>query len=279
MVGKKILNRIAKKIWYTRATSPSLRYIFASKFFPLTSNERLLSEFKDKHKGERCFIIGNGPSLNKLDLTKLKNEYTFGVNAIYTNYDNMGFYPTYYVVEDTYVAEDRSQEINDYKESMKFFGNYLKYCLVPDEKTILLDVIVKYKEYRNFPHFSTDALAKVYVGGSVTYLCMQLAYFMGFKEVYLIGFDHSYNIPKDAVIYDNNLSILSVSDDLSHFSKDYFGKGKRWHNPQVDRMEKAYRKAKVYFDNDGRKIYNATRGGKLEVFERVDYDTLFPAGS
>ena len=113
------------------------------------------------------------------------------------------------------------------------------------------------------------------MGGTVTYLCMQLAYYMGFSEVYLIGLDHSYVIPKDAILSNNNTEILFTSDDPNHFNKDYFGEGKRWKDPQVDRMERAYRKAKVYFKRDFRKIYNATPGGKLEVFERVDYNSLF----
>jgi hypothetical protein len=71
-----------------------------------------LEMFRDKFAGRRAFIIGNGPSLNKVDLTKLKNEITFGVNSIFYNFDRMGFKPTFYVVEDKLVAEDRADVIN-----------------------------------------------------------------------------------------------------------------------------------------------------------------------
>ncbi|MFC1481290.1 6-hydroxymethylpterin diphosphokinase MptE-like protein [Candidatus Neomarinimicrobiota bacterium] len=271
-----ILYRIVlKKIWSIKASQPGLRYLFASTFLPLTKNERKLREFKDSHAGERCFIIGNGPSLNNLDLKKLQNETTFGVNAIYTNYEKMGFYPSYYVVEDVFVAEDRHAEINAYKHSKKFFGNYLRYCLTPDETTTLLNVIVNYHEYKNFPHFSTNALARVYVGGTVTYLCLQLAFYMGFSEVYLIGFDHNYSIPESALTSKDGSAILSTDDDPNHFNPAYFGKGKRWHDPNVDRMEKALKKAGATFEQHGKKVYNATAGGKLEVFERVEFDSLF----
>ncbi len=266
---------LVKKLWSIKAGQPGLRYLFASAFFPLTKNERKLRAFKDWHAGERCFIIGNGPSLNKLDLKKLQHETTFGVNAIYTNYEKMGFYPTYYVVEDVFVAEDRRDEINAYKHSTKFFGNYLRYCLTPDEATTLLDVIVNYREYKNFPHFSTNALKQVYVGGTVTYLCLQLAFYMGFSEVYLIGLDHSYSIPKSALTSKDGSAILSTADDPNHFDPAYFGKGKRWHDPNLDRMEKALKKAGATFELHGKKIYNATAGGKLEVFERVEFDSLF----
>jgi hypothetical protein len=261
------IQRILKSILKT------LQYRLCSIRIPLTANERKILMFENRHRSERCFIVGNGPSLNDLDLTKLKHEITFGVNAIYTNFDKMGFYPTYYVVEDTFVAEDRASEINTYKDSLKFYGNYLSYCLIRDDKSILLNVIMNYSDYEDFPHFSRDVARRVWVGGTVTYICLQLAYYMGFKEVYLIGFDHSYSIPPDALVA--GLEITSTSDDPNHFNRDYFGKGKRWHDPKVDRMEKAYKRAKEYFETDGRLIYNATAGGKLEVFQRVDFRSLF----
>ena len=76
-------------------------------------------------------------------------------------------------------------------------------------------------------------------------------------------------------VEENGNEWTSGGDDPNHFHPDYFGKGYRWHNPRLDRMELAYRKAKRVFEADGRRVVNATLGGKLEVFERVDYDSLF----
>lgn len=273
--GRSLYRRLKRKFWSLRARNSSLLYEIQSRTAWVTSNGRNLQKLHDRHRGQRCFIIGNGPSLNLLDLTLLKNEVTFGVNAIYTNYPKMGYYPTYYVVEDTFVAEDRANEINAYRESVKFFGHYLKFCLRPDPSTLLLNVVADYREHKSFPRFSTNAARKVYVGGSVTYICMQLAYYMGFETVYLIGFDHNYTIPKEAIRYNDELSILSTSDDVNHFSKDYFGKGKRWHDPNVDRMERGFKRAGEYFEADGRTVYNATAGGRLELFERTPFDDLF----
>jgi hypothetical protein len=252
----------------------SWKYRLASVGIILTENERRIKSLKDSHKGERCFIIGNGPSLNDCDLTLLKDEITFGVNGIYLNEEKMGWAPTYYTVEDIFVAEDRCDEINKYhKPKNKFFGNYLHYCIEPDDKTLLLNIKADYSLYKNFPHFSKDILRYLWVGGTVSYLSMQLAYYMGFSEVYLIGFDHSYDIPDDAEV--DKSEILSNSDDPNHFDPNYFGKGYRWHDPQVDRMEKSYEKAKANFEADNRRIINATVGGHLEVFPRADYKNLF----
>lgn len=261
------------KLMYT------IRFKAAGKNMFLTDNEKRIKSLKDIHKGKRCFIIGNGPSLNLLDLTKLKDEFTFGVNAIYLNHENMGFYPTYYVVEDNLVAEDRAHEINEYHGSkLKFFGTYLSYLLKQDPETVYLNVLRNYADKKNFPVFSKDIVRKLCVGGTVTYLCLQLAYYMGFEEVYMIGFDHNYVIPKSAEISnkrETGFDIVSTEDDPNHFHPDYFGKGYRWHDPNVERMEVGFRKAREVYEADGRNIYNATAGGKLEAFKRIDYNTLF----
>ena len=257
----------------------SKRYRSAGRGVALTKNEQTLLDLRDTHRGERVFILGNGPSLNDLDLTLLKDEYTFAVNGIFLNRDKMGFDPTYYVVEDTFVAEDRAERINRYHgPKHQFFGNYLDYCIDDKPENVWLNVRLDYRDYPNFPHFSTNAAREVWVGGSVTYICLQLAYWMGFSEVYMIGFDHNYVIPKDAEISNRRESgydITSKSDDPNHFHPDYFGKGFRWHEPRVERMERGFARARQVFEQDGRRVYNATAGGHLEVFERRNYSELF----
>ena len=268
-------NGTKKKLSVKRIIGINVVYRLASWFNIFFSEDmRRLNGLRSAYKGKRCFIIGNGPSLNDLDLTLLKDEYTFGVNAIYTNYERMGFFPNFLVIEDVFVAEDRADELNALKSSHKFFGNYLSYCLENDDVSHRLNVEFNYGNHIDSPRFSRNSLRKIYVGGTVTYLCMQLAYFMGFTEVYLIGFDHSYKINKTVARASNTL-ISTVDDDPNHFSNSYFGKNKRWHDPNVERMERSYIVAKREFELDDRKIFNATAGGNLEVFERVTYSNLF----
>lgn len=250
----------------------AFRYRMAGEGYPVTENEKRILSWKDAYKASRAFLIGNGPSLNKLDMTKLKGEYTIGVNSIYLNQDKMGFLPQHYVVEDRFVAEDRADEINALAGPQKWFGNYLRYCLKGDDVN-WLNVRMRYDEHKDFPFFSPNIARQAWTGGSVTYVCMQLAYFLGVKNLILIGFDHNYIIPQDAKV--EGLNITSNSDDPNHFHPDYFGKGYRWHDPKVDRMEVGYKKAGLIFGRDGRKIVNATAGGKLECFDRVDYNSLF----
>ncbi|MGH8563685.1 MAG: 6-hydroxymethylpterin diphosphokinase MptE-like protein [Gammaproteobacteria bacterium] len=235
-----------------------------------------LRELRRQYAGKgRCFIIGNGPSLNRTDLTKLCDEVTFGVNGLFLKFDEMGFSPTFYVVEDHLVAEDRAQEINAIKGPLKLFPFHLAYCLDEGPDTLFFN-------HRPRPsptgfEFSTDASRITYTGCTVTFTCMQLAFYLGFPEIYLVGVDASYEIPKTVERHDHyGVAVLDMQgDDPNHFHPDYFGKGYRWHDPQVDKMVAAYEEARRVTEARGVRIRNATIGGKLEVFERVDYESLF----
>ncbi len=242
-----------------------------------------LEQFHNRHEGERCVIIGNGPSLNDLDLARLRTENTIGVNGIFYA-EAIDFPLTYYVVEDTSVMNENLEAIKEYGAGHKFFPTIYRelYGEVPVEEGSLGGVTFftmnrgfYAKESPNFcvPRFSTDASQRLYCGQSVTIINLQLAYYLGFSEVYLIGMDFSYTIPDSAKV-EGDL-ITSTEDDPNHFHKDYFGKGKTWKDPKLDRVLNNYQLAKVMFEADGRAIYNATAGGKLELFERRDFHEVF----
>lgn len=250
----------------TRQLSWKVRYKAASAGLPLTRNERRILSYRDRYAGQTAVVIGNGPSLKETNLEIIRPYVTFGVNAIYLMRDEMGFLPTHYLVEDTFVAEDRADEINALRGSQKWFGNYLRYAIDGDEDTIWYNVSVKYGDFKGFPSWSPDASRIVYCGGSVTYLAMQLAFYMGIAQLVLVGFDHHYVIPDDAIVEGN--TITSASADVNHFDGSYFGEGKRWHPPRTDRMEVAYIKAGKIWEAAGRRIVNATVGGQLDVFPR-----------
>ena len=95
---------------------------------------------------------------------------------------------------------------------------------------------------------------------------------MGFTEIYLIGVDFEYSIPDSARV--DGLTITSAEDDHNHFHPDYFGKGKRWHLPKLENVERAMACAKESVETAGGRIFNATVGGRLELFHRVDYHEL-----
>lgn len=237
-----------------------------------------MRQLKEKYDGrQRCFIIGNGPSLNKTDLAQLRDEVTFCVNGFFLKMQELSWTPTFYVVEDHLVAEDRSEAINLLDGPTKLFPTYLAYCIDEGPDTIFFN----HRARKSYPHgfdFSTDASTITYTGCTVTFTCIQLAHYLGFKEIYLVGVDADYEIPKDVDLSsDYGTSVLDMeSDDPNHFHPDYFGKGFRWHDPQVEKMIEAYQEARRVTDASGRPVYNATVGGKLDVFERRAFSDIFP---
>jgi FkbM family methyltransferase len=226
----------------------------------------------------RCFVIGNGPSLNDTDLSLLAGEVTFAVNGFFLKARELTWSPTFYVVEDHLVAEDRADDINAIDDSIKLFPANLAYCLSEDDRTTFFDHRPRISYPRGFD-FSMDADRRTYAGCTVAFTCLQLAAFLGFQEIYLIGVDADYAIPDDALRSSAyGVQILDMkSDDPNHFDPDYFGKGYRWHDPQVDKMLEAYGEAKVVAEQHGIRILNAGIGGKLEVFPRVEYQSVFDA--
>lgn len=272
-----MLKNILKKTTQSLFNAGLLPLKFLEEPYFYSNNSKKMKSFKNKFKGKRCFIIGNGPSLNLIDLEKLNGEYTFGVNSIFYKTESTGFKPTFYVVEDGHVVDDNISEINKYSVEYKFFPSVYKGKLKKSANTTFFNMNRGFYEINspncNLPRFSTDCSQRIYCGQSVTIINLQLAYYMGFEEVYLIGMDFSYHIPDSAEI--DGDSITSNEDDCNHFDPRYFGKGKKWHDPKLDNVLASYKMNKLVFEHFGRKIYNATIDGKLEVFERIDFETLF----
>jgi hypothetical protein len=236
------------------------RAVFDPKYRVSTQRMRAL---KDKHRGERCFIVGNGPSLNDTDLSLLRNEVTFGLNRIYLIFDDLGFATTYYVSVNELVIEQCAEEIVRQVPCPKFIS-WRSRDVIPftDDMMLLFST-------RTHPGFFNRITGGVWEGATVTYVAMQIAYYLGFYKVVLIGVDHSF-----ATKGKPHTMVVSSGDDPNHFHPAYFGKGFRWHLPDLETSELAYRMARERFDRAGRKIVDATIGGQLQVFPKVDYYTL-----
>ncbi|MCS7011244.1 MAG: DUF115 domain-containing protein [Anaerolineales bacterium] len=225
---------------------------------------RHLAKLKNIHKGRRAFIIGNGPSLRQTDLSKLRNEYTFGLNRIYLLFPELGFHTTYYVAVNDLVIEQCRDEIAALP--MLKFLSWRNHHLFPSGP---LPAIFLYTTYDN-PSFSPDVRGRVWESATVTYVALQLAFHMGFETVILIGVDHNFVSKGEA-----NQTVVSEGDDPNHFSPAYFGKGFRWQLPDLETSEIGYRLACRAYEQAGRRVLDATIGGKLTVFPKVDYLSLF----
>jgi hypothetical protein len=226
-----------------------------------------LAELKDLHKGERCFVIGNGPSLQNTDISKLENEFTFGMNRVYLAFPEWGFRTSFLVSVNDLVNEQCYQDFQTL-EMPKFFSWRSRDRLYPkgqpDENTHFL-----FTTYTG-PKFAQDARGRLWEGATVTYVCLQLAFHMGFEEIVLIGVDHSFTSEGKP-----NTTVVSDGDDPNHFNPSYFGKGFRWQLPDLDTSEQGYIMARIAFEAAGRRVIDATLGGKLTVFPKSNYNDLF----
>jgi len=226
-----------------------------------TPNSNRLKSYGNKHLGERCFILGNGPSLRNLDLKPLRDEVTFGSNRVHLLFETIGFETTYYVSTNDLVLEQCANEIKKIT-SQKFINWRMRHLFSETENIAFIREV-----YRS--QFSIDIAKRFWGGGTVTYAMMQIAYFMGFQKIILIGVDHCFTtkgIPHTIVV--------AKDEDQDHFDPNYFSKGFKWQLPDLVKSEFAYGLAEDAYEKDGREILDATLDGKLEVFSKVDYQTI-----
>jgi len=241
-----------------------------------------LKALHNKFKGNRIFVMGNGPSMNKTPLHLLKNEYTFGVNRIYLLFDRIDWRPSFYTAFDLRVVPDNKNEINALDIQYKFFATKHRSLLGEDKNKYWYQDNSRKDGLDN--RFEPEAVYTGFGGGgSITHLAIQLAFYLGFDPIYLIGVDADYKILPtvkqsgpdkfgDGIL----LNLESTKDDdPNHFDPRYFGKGKKWHNPNVPEMLRGFLDCRLAIEKRGRRIYNATVGGMLYIFERVDFTSLF----
>jgi|SRR3990167_4736865 len=204
-----------------------------------------LNNFKDKHKGEVCTIVGNGPSLKGVSDTFLDKYPTFGTNRCY-----LRFVPNYYVCVNPLVIDQNRNDITAL-DTVKFIrnGECGGYPLV---KSV------------NKQMFSFEPDKWYYEGYTVTYVCLQLAFWMGFETALLVGIDHRYKFDGKP-----NERQRMKGRDPNHFDPKYF-KGQEWQTPDLARSEQAYRVANNAYGLYGRRIINLTEGSALDVFHRGD---------
>jgi hypothetical protein len=218
-----------------------------------------VKKYKDIYRGKRCFIIGNGPSLQKNDLECLhkNHEITFAANQIYRIFDEVTWRPDYYCCVDDLLINQCIDAIAVIECKDKFLFDYFNYPYVLEKKQNIQYIHIKGMEYETeSPKFSDDITKEIYMGYTVTYAMLQIACYMGFKEIYLIGVDHS--------------------DFNKHFIHNYYEKDmKTYPFTYGNRALLAYKSAKRYCDKNKINVYNVTRGGKLEVFERRDFNDIF----
>ncbi|HEY0740052.1 MAG TPA: hypothetical protein VGD40_01270 [Chryseosolibacter sp.] len=248
----------------------------------LTPEERAIlqrnAKFKDKHKGKRAFVIVTGPSLANQDISWLGDEVTFVVSGFYKHESVKVWQPTYYCIADAYF-------FNGKPDSLKFFDNLKtvitksiffiplfrgyaankRHGLLPQDQTF-------YIANAGLPNHKIDMTGVVQSFQSVSAFALAQAIYMGCSPIYLMGFDHDWlanrgmdkHFYKDSIVQGTPGSTKPLSA-LKSYDEDVRTVLTLWKNYRA--LDYIARKRNI-------KIYNATGGGYLDVFEYARFEDL-----
>ncbi len=242
-------------------------------------------QFFNLHKDKRCFILGSGHSILKHDLTLLKNEIVFTQNHFNAHKDISIINPTYHVVIPKFHPSEYDQDWIDWINNMEvtlprstqfFFGKNTKGLI--DSKTKLTD-----RSYYINTGFhaiclknpKVDITKRIMNVPTVITQCIIIALYMGFREIYLVGFDLDqicrWNDRNNLRFYGhsqitNNDAENKISDLAIASGRNFFTQWATWQ--QLILLRK-------FGEKHNQKIFNATNGGILDVYPRIVYESLF----
>lgn len=217
-----------------------------------------LNRYRSTYSGKKCVILCNGPSLLNTDFDLLERSKiaTFGLNKINLLFEKVSFRPTFIAAVNQFVIEQNADFFN--KTEIPLFLSYYGRRLIKSRKN------VSFLHTTASDRFARNCSISIGIGGTVTYVAMQLAFHMGFRQVALVGCDHSF-----ATKGVSNMAVKSEGKDLNHFDPNYFSGGNVWQLPDLPRSEMSYSLAGAVFDAFGGGIVNCTDGGNLELFHRA----------
>lgn len=225
-----------------------------------------LKEWKNSHEGDVCFIVATGPSLTFEDLDSLADSgvFCFGMNSCVLALDKTKWIPDIYGIEDEFVykkVEPALVEASENKLKGRIWVSNLVASIFKSARNFYL-YPHHYLDHKYNPNkilelkYSDDIYVNVYDGYSIALSLMQLAVYMGFKSIYLIGSDCNYNQAKK--------NFIEHGANMKFEANEIAGA----------RLIVAHEKFKKFADERGVAVYNCTRGGMLEVYPRRNFDSV-----
>ena len=238
-------------------------------------------EFKDKHLGERCFIIATGPSIKKQNLAKLQGEWCFGVSDFYKHHDYRTIKPAYYVIAQMhppFTDQDGYQRLNELSDNrhnnetyffnLKDIGIFKKSKLANNANRVFY---LKLQQMRELPE-DIDLASKIPNPVSVSIMALWIAIYMGFSEIYLLGCDHNH-----IWLWDGS----SSGHHLEHFYQGAPSIGYGGKSFDIDQSLRAhlkvreqYRWANQIARRKNIKIFNASPTSYIDIFPKVNIEEI-----
>ncbi len=245
----------------SRATK-GLRYRLDELTYPDSEREQLIVNLRDSCNGQPLLIVGNGPSLNSTPLDQFQGIQAIGMNKIDLIYPRTDWRPDLVVCINNLVA--RQNQDSWVSAGIPVYLSWKCRHFIRRE----LRREFSYFLSRTAVEFSNDISNGVGTAGTVTFTALQFAYFMGADPIIIVGVDHSFSGP------DNQAYVIRkrTGIDQDHFDPNYFADGQMWGLPNLPMNERGYALARGAFAANGRRVVDATVGGKLTVFEKVSID-------
>ena len=227
-----------------------------------------IKKYKNRHKGGRCFILGNGPSLQVKDLELINEEICFAGNRIFDIFPKTDWRPDYYFCVDknaVYQLNSEIERMNNITRFIEFSGRKA----INNSDDIIYINSNPFFRINLFNDSKTGISEKpehmFWYGYTVVYPMIQMALYMGMKEIYLLGVDFNYS------------TVIGKFGNVKHKNnvQDYFSNRKdnnaflNYHSVLY-----SYECARNYCEKHNIKIRNCTRGGKLEVFIRESLEDV-----
>jgi hypothetical protein len=231
-------------------------------------NAKRLYTYKDKYKGQRCFLVGNGPSLTVSDLELIQGEITFGCNRVYKMFENTTWRPTYFCMIDALIAKYSSEELAEKVDAPLFTNINTRDLMEHKPKNLIFARNLGVNPYRVSGNFEAYYVPS---GATVMTFMLELAMYMGFSEIYLLGVDCTSSLSVQGHCAGGYVNQHLIQKDIERIQQ-------RLNDPTLtaeqvaayyfDKSTFSYKVIRDYADVHDFKIYNATRGGMLEVYER-----------
>lgn len=254
--------RFLYRSYYLRRLEASTRFLG----LPLSKSDRQILSLKNTAKENCCFIIGNGPSLDAADLDVLKDHPCFASNKIFLIFGKTDWRPTYFAISDEIVYKRELRRICQEQLGVKL----VRKTLNRENVEGFIKFRTKYVPLqRGGSTFQTNPLRGFYDGGTICFHMIQIAYFIGYRKMFLLGVDFNYgqskvNNPKVDV-----LTQVRPKESCDHFSKDYYQIGENWIPPDLEQQGLAFDNADNFLRKNGGFLKNASRRTALTRIERV----------
>ena len=226
-------------------------------------------KFHNMHEGETGLVVANGPSLADVPLEFLKSYITLGCNRVSLMAPK--FVPTYYACigrnqVDLPEQRETMYPMMAHPDCKASFINRLYAHFFPFEEVYPI-MGGYYYGLDNTRFFSYDPLNILGLGATMTFILLEIAFYMGFNPVLIVGLDHNYPKGTKKHFYDDGDVPLFESAPGPIYDND----NETWQQAATAMLNLA----REVYDKNGREIINLTSNSQCPSFRKEELSAWF----